>query len=340
MAQKGRKVKGDFSASSAASALYSAAGSVRMVPAGSNSRGRGCGEAMSNRSWFFAAGDQQQGPYGEADFRDLIGRGVVRADTLVWTEGMAAWQKAGDIPGLLSDVVGAPAVRGAPDTRSAAGGYGSGSLRIDFGIWDLTWRSVAFFLGSLFVIPVPWLAIWYVRWIVSCTGVPGRPELSFTGRALTLAPWFFGAVILEIAAAVADMRALTNLMAIVWLFLYWLALKWFFANLASNGRQLGLSFSGSFWAYFGWNLLAALSVITIIGWAWVYTAMIRWMCRNIQGTRREVVFKGTGLEYLWRMIVTVIASAFIIPIPFVFRWLIRWQASQTEFVERNTLPRT
>jgi hypothetical protein len=82
-----------------------------------------------------------------------------------------------------------------------------------------------------------------------------------------------------------------------------------------------------------------LSVITIIGWAWVYTAMIRWFCRNIQGTRREVVFKGTGLQYLWRMVVTVIASSFIIPIPWVMRWLLRWQASQTELVERGALPR-
>ena len=43
---------------------------------------------MSERVWFHAAGGQQQGPYGEAQFRDLIARGTVTAETLVWTQGM------------------------------------------------------------------------------------------------------------------------------------------------------------------------------------------------------------------------------------------------------------
>ena len=50
---------------------------------------------MSNRSWFYASSGQQQGPFVEDQLRDLIARGAVRADTLVWSEGMAGWQKAG-----------------------------------------------------------------------------------------------------------------------------------------------------------------------------------------------------------------------------------------------------
>jgi hypothetical protein len=57
---------------------------------------------MSNRLWFFASGNTQQGPYSEDQLRDFIARGAVKSDTFVWTEGMSAWQKAGDIPGLLS----------------------------------------------------------------------------------------------------------------------------------------------------------------------------------------------------------------------------------------------
>ena len=56
---------------------------------------------MSNRSWFFASKGQQQGPYPEAQLRALIVKGAVTADTLVWSEGMADWQKAGNIPGLF-----------------------------------------------------------------------------------------------------------------------------------------------------------------------------------------------------------------------------------------------
>jgi GYF domain 2 len=53
---------------------------------------------MSNRSWFFASQGQQQGPYPEVKLREFIARGTVTADTLVWSEGMADWQKAGIFP--------------------------------------------------------------------------------------------------------------------------------------------------------------------------------------------------------------------------------------------------
>jgi hypothetical protein len=35
------------------------------------------------------------------------------------------------------------------------------------------------------------------------------------------------------------------------------------------------------------------------------------------------------------LIVVAIASAFIIPIPWVFRWIMGWQLSQTELIERT-----
>jgi hypothetical protein len=66
-----------------------------------------------------------------------------------------------------------------------------------------------------------------------------------------------------------------------------------------------------------------------------YTAQMRWICRHIEGTRREVVFKASGLQYLWRVLVAALACSFIIPIPWMFRWIVRWQASQTVLVERT-----
>jgi hypothetical protein len=77
-----------------------------------------------------------------------------------------------------------------------------------------------------------------------------------------------------------------------------------------------------------------VSLITIIGWAWVISAMMRWICRNIDGTRREVVFNGTGLEVLWRSVVLMISCAFIIPIPWMMRWYNRWFVSQFELAQR------
>src|ERR1700744_3900491 len=72
---------------------------------------------MPNRSWFYANGGQQQGPLPEAQFRDLIARGIIRADTLIWTDGMSGWQKAGDIPGLLSPAARPPAMPGRAPAR-------------------------------------------------------------------------------------------------------------------------------------------------------------------------------------------------------------------------------
>jgi heme/copper-type cytochrome/quinol oxidase subunit 2 len=290
---------------------------------------------MSNRSWFFASQGQQQGPYPEVQLLAFIASGRIDADTLVWTEGMAAWQKAGEIPGLMSAASSPPAgfVPGSPVTR--AGVVDSGSLLIDFGIWEFIWRSVVFFIGAILVIPLPWVLAMYCRWIVSCTQVPARPNLTFTGRPVTALWWFLGAIVLIICLSLTGVRYLNSLTILIQLGLYWLAIKWFVANLASNGQPLGLSFSGSFWGYLGWNILAALSIITIIGWAWVYTAQMRWMCRHIEGTRRDVVFEATGLQYLWRAIVTLLACSFIIPIPWALRWFMRWHASQTVLVERT-----
>ena len=63
---------------------------------------------------------------------------------------------------------------------------------------------------------------------------------------------------------------------------------------------------------------------------------LRWLCRHIEGTRRDVVFNGSGLEFLWRSIVTLLASIFIIPIPWMYRWMMRWLVSQIVLVQKGT----
>jgi hypothetical protein len=295
---------------------------------------------MAERSWFFASNGQQQGPVGEAEFRQFIAQGSIGPDTLVWSEGMAGWQKAGEIPGLMSGASHPPAMpQGGPPPMMAGGGsYGGGALKIDFGIWEFVWRHIVLVLGALLVIPGPWLLIWYLNWIVPRVHVPGRPNLGFAGNAMTVVPWYFGFVILVAAAEFiawnSDVQWPSQLVEFVQIALYWLLIRWLIANLTSNGQPLGLSFSGSVWGYLGWNFLFVISFISIIGWAWVFAAMARWICRNIQGTRRQVVYKGTGVENLWRGIVLFIGAALIIPIPWVYRWIMRWQLSQTVLVER------
>ena len=159
---------------------------------------------MSNRSWFYASNGQQQGPFPEAQLRDLIARGTVRADTLVWTEGMSGWQRAGDIPGLVPGGSGPPAIPqpGGPPPMGAAAvlwrRYGGGPLSVDLPLWAFLGRSLVFVIGFVLVIPAPWVAVWFYRWMASRVQVPGRPNLAFTGQVGDI--WY-----VFIAIGVADL---------------------------------------------------------------------------------------------------------------------------------------
>ena len=71
-------------------------------------------------------------------------------------------------------------------------------------------------------------------------------------------------------------------------------------------------------------MLLVLSIITIIGWAWVLATIARWVCRNLTIGSREVVFVGNGWGFLWRGIAAILGSVPIVTIPWVWLWFIRW----------------
>lgn len=50
--------------------------------------------------WYVSIDGQSAGPYGAAKMGALIGQGSVSKDSLVWKEGMGAWQPASAIPEL------------------------------------------------------------------------------------------------------------------------------------------------------------------------------------------------------------------------------------------------
>jgi GYF domain 2 len=286
---------------------------------------------MTDRSWFFAAEGKQQGPYPEPQFRDLLARGIVRADTLVWSEGMAGWQRAGEVPGLMSGTSARPVIPMSGGAVMGAG-HGGGALSLEVGIWSLLGRSLLFVIGLLLIIPAPWTATSFYRWIVSRLDVPGRPNLAFNGQVGDL--WYVFVLIgLLSYSGVSDYAIVKIAAFIIQAFLSWMVVRWIVASLSSNGQPLPIEFKGSVWGYVGWYLLLYISFITIIGWAWVQTAWMRWICGNISGTRREIVFNASGLDVLWRTFVLVIACVFLIPIPWMLRWYTRWYVSQFDLVQ-------
>ncbi len=271
---------------------------------------------MSERAWFFASVGKQEGPFPEAQFRGLIAAGRVTPDTLVWTDGMSGWEKASDVPGLIYGGVGQP-------PALAAGG----PLEADFGVWSLLGRILLVGIGTLLVIPAPWVAVMFYRWAIAHLRVPQRPNLTFTGQPGDIW-WAFVLIGLLSYAGVVHVRYLPLILLPVQAALGWVVIKWTIGKISSDGQPLPLNFTGSVWGYIGWYLLLYVSFITIIGWAWVTTATLRWVCRNIAGTQRGVSFNGTGWQVLWRTVVYSLTCIFIIPIPWMTRWFARWYVSQ------------
>jgi hypothetical protein len=212
-------------------------------------------------------------------------------------------------------------------------GYGAGALSVDLGLFSLLGRGLLFVIGILLIIPSPWTGTSFYRWAVSRLHVPGRPNLAFNGQVGDLW-WVF--VLMGVLAYAGAYDTYLQLLSIpVQAFLSWMLLKWLASKLSSNGQLLPISFDGSAVTFIGWQILLYVSFITIVGWAWVTTAWVRWICRNVSGTRRDIIFHGTGLAVLWRTIVFVIACGFIIPIPWMLRWYAKWYVSQFELVEHG-----
>lgn len=48
-------------------------------------------------AWYYVEAGAQKGPFEDNAFRELVGSGVIRADTLVWREGMKDWLPYGTV---------------------------------------------------------------------------------------------------------------------------------------------------------------------------------------------------------------------------------------------------
>ena len=297
---------------------------------------------MSNRSWFYASSGQQQGPYPEAQLRDLITRGTVGADTLVWTEGMSGWQRAGDIPGLVPGGSGPPSFPQPGGPPPVAAAVTPAELRrrcaVDRcrpfgpplaqpGVHHRHRAGDSVPLGRNLVLSLdrlpalragpaePRLHRPAPRYLVRLhcdrrfdlcgLGRPLLPAISLdsdSGRAV-----LDGHSLVRFESQLQRPAASDRLQRQrVW------AMS---AGKCCCNRPSSPLSAGPGWSRPGCAGSAATSTAR---------------SARSSSSRR-------GLEVLWRTIVFVIACIFIIPIPWVLRWYAQWYASQFALAERGTL---
>ncbi len=291
---------------------------------------------MASRQWYTAIGGEQAGPYSDEQLLELVAAGKVRADTFVWCSGMKDWAAAAEIPGLMPRSRPAPpppprqAARPAMSSqtagRAAPAQHDGQALNADVPMWPLLGRTLLVAIGQILIVPSPWTTTSYYRWFVEHIELPGQERAAFAGKPADI--WY----IFMLSAACAYL-------GYAGYYLHWLALpltafflviimRWFWQNLVWQGQTAPLRFTGDYLPMIGWYLLTALSVITIIGWAWVAVAWLRWICRHIEGSERQLLFTASGWDLLWRSWLFGLSCIVIVPIPWTLHWYVRWLISQ------------
>lgn len=260
------------------------------------------------RTWYVLIAGQQSGPYPEEQLRDWVMRGQVAGDALICSEGMTEWVKAG---AFFSSAVN-PGGNVSPQPIEFIGGVGA-----------LFGRTLLLIFGTLLIIPAPWSITGFYQWFIAHLRLPQLSRLEFTGTPGD--KWLF-CIVLALSGYLGVVK--NPMFQLIPLFLQpYLSLvliRWVVGKLTADGRPLALRFTGGYWRFVSWYLLIGLSVFTIIGWAWVVAANMRWVCRKVEGTNIQLTFTGTGLEILWRTLVFVFSAIVIIPIPWTLHWYARW----------------
>ena len=203
------------------------------------------------------------------------------------------------------------------------------------GALGVFFRSLAAIFAMMFVIPAPWIACWYARWFASRMRLSNGTALTFTGTPSSVAVVaMLYAIFILVSVTYQRDELSSNIMALAGIPLGWAVLRW-----SVNHAQLGAGsfrFDGSVWGYAGWTLLTYLSILTIVGWAWVMAAFYRWNVRHIRHAEGTLRFVGKGHQILWRLLVFILLCPLIVTIPWVIKWFFRWIVQQVEWERRDS----
>lgn len=207
----------------------------------------------------------------------------------------------------------------------------TGPLRPSFPVWGLFGRSLLYVIGQVLIVPAPWTATGFYRFLCEHVSLPDGRRLRFAGQPGDIWYILIGLAVLGWLHNVHH-AGVSGAVTLATILLTVPVLRWFCANVRTEDGQLEFSFDGETLAYLGWNILFIVSLLTIVGWAWVLKATMQWMCRNISGTV-GFTFTATGLSILGHVLLLILMCVFIIPIPWALRWYADWFASQFSVLE-------
>jgi len=203
------------------------------------------------------------------------------------------------------------------------------SLAAELTVWETFGYVLLALVGAAFIVPSPWTSTIFYRWLSERVVLPGGRHLGFSGKPGDIWWAFILVGLLTHASRIGDLHShdAGNVGASVVLPIEWILnvfiIRWFVRNLTLEGDRLNLTWDGSIWGFIGWNVLLILSIFTIIGWAWIVKAMMRWIARHVRGPM-EFDFVASGWEVLWRSVVFTLVCTLIIPIPWMLAWYMRW----------------
>ncbi|WP_027185979.1 hypothetical protein [Desulfovibrio inopinatus] len=216
------------------------------------------------------------------------------------------------------------------------------NLRFEGTAIDALLKGLWLILTTIPIVTTAWGMVPFYRWFNNNTVTSDGRRFSLEGRPanvwLLMAGFTLANFVRGLAQGAAQQETSDQfdpatillgfgLFIIVQLFT-WGILKWYISHTRLDDT-IALRFRGGAIPFIGWMILSIISIFTIIGWAWVNAAIIRWVLRNIDAPNMTFVFTGRGHEVLWRSLVALLGSIFIVTIPWVWLWLTKWFVAST-----------
>jgi len=203
-------------------------------------------------------------------------------------------------------------------------------------------------VASLLVIPAAWANAAMARWIFQNVRFSDGTTATFQGTGGQIAGWIILNLLLSFGFQFvnrwASQRFGFNGTILSLIVLYVLIsgvvlkiLQWWVSSIHLSSGE-ALRFTATYGGLVGWYLFLAISVYSVVGWAWVACKMYSWLGRHSSGDGAQFDFRGKGHQFLWRVLVFALSCIVIIPIPWTALWLTRWLVQNLTLTRVPVLP--